>query len=540
MTCGETIVAKLERRGVDTIFGIPGVHNLELYRGLEKSKIRHILTRHEQGAGFMADGYARKSGKVGVCFVISGPGVTNIATPLAQAYSDSSPVLLISSDAPSHSLGKGQGHLHEVEDLTAVTRPYTAFSQTIKEPKDILFALEEAFNVFVCRRPRPVHLAIPLDVLAADMFEGISVHRPYIMPQADPEDLARALEVLENSHSPLIVVGAGVKNHHESSGYLDRLANHLAAPVISSNAAKGLLPDSHPLSLGSRLGHSAGAKLLAEADSVLSLGAEFGRADFWSGYHEPGGRAGQEHIQIDIDPQKLDQFPEVSQRIRADAYKSLEDFCDHLKPERRATSEQLAASQERVAALKASEQARLEPLAKQHQNILQSIRRASSKDVSLVADMTQIAYSAITLWEAEEPNCWFFPTGYGTLGFALPAAIGVKMAAPEKEVVALVGDGGLQYTLQELGTAAEQGLAICIVLWNNQGLGEIARSLEAVDIEAKDEYIRPLNPDFVALAQAYHCHALRVRSADELEEAVRNSHKQLAPTLIEVMQHDKA
>ena len=251
-TCGEALMHLLEDYGVDTVFGIPGEHTLELYRGIETSGVRHVLTRNEQGAGFMADGYGRVTGRPGVCTLITGPGVTNAATPLAQAYADSIPLLLISSANRSESLGKGWGCLHEISDQRAVTAPLTAFSAMVRAPEDLPELIAQAFAVFHSRRPRPVHISIPIDLLGLPVEGEWRAHRPPAKPVAPPGAIEAATELLAGAKRPVILVGGGAQDAGTS---VAALAELLDGAVISSNAGKGVVPESHPLRPGRRTYH---------------------------------------------------------------------------------------------------------------------------------------------------------------------------------------------------------------------------------------------------------------------------------------------
>ncbi len=526
MTCGEAIVKLLEAYGVETIFGIPGVHNLELYRGLESSSIKHVLTRHEQGAGFMADGYARASGKAGVCFVISGPGVTNIATPMGQAFSDSMPLLVISSDAPLASLGKGLGYLHEVSDLAAVTRPLTAFSETATCVTDVPVLIARAFKVFASKRPRPVHISVPLDVLAQELEEDWWVLEKVNKAVASAAQVASAARLCAVAKRSVIIVGGGFERSSEAAALLITLAERLGAAVVTTHNGKGTMPDKHPLSLGSTVSQAATQAFISQADLVLALGTELSETDCYAGHYVFNGKL----IHVDIDPSKLGDTFNTQLEILADA----KQFVEAL----------LAASQEHFHdiadvknAVKKVREAVIEGLAdyeKEHYAFLKLLRENLSEDAFVAADMTQIAYSAASLLELNRPNCWFYPAGYGTLGFALPAAIGAKLASPKQDAVVLIGDYGFQYTLQDLATAVELEQALVIILWNNEGLGEIERSMKQVNINPVQ--VKPFNPDFIALAKAYSCDAMSPSSKEEFSDALKASFSKNKPTLIEVKQ----
>jgi 5-guanidino-2-oxopentanoate decarboxylase len=522
MTFGEVIVKYLEAYGVDTVFGIPGVHNLELYRGLAKSNINHILTRHEQGAGFMAYGYAAISKKPGVCVVISGPGLTNITTPMGQAYSDSIPMLVISSDAPSDTLGKGWGYLHEVTDLTAVSKPLTAFSSNIELPEDFPQVLEEAFNVF-SQRARPVHLSIALDILRKKTTLGNIQNIPAEPLQPDPALIEKAIALLESSKNPCFVVGGGATHCGET---IRHLAETFGASVITTNAGKGTIPEHHPLSLGTTLTMSGIQEHLSQADVVLAIGTELADTEAYNHKHSLAGKL----IRIDIDNHKLADLYPANIAIHADAKLALQALKHRVKHASRSSE----AMHLKVAQLKQQILNSLSPLEQKHLRLLTLLRQALTDDAVVVSDMTQLAYSATPLFPMNQPHCWLHPTGYGSLGFAFPTAIGAKLADIKRNVIALIGDAGFQYTLQELGTAVEHKLGLPILLWNNDALGEIERSMKAVNI--KPIHIRQHNPDFLMLARAYGCDAICVESADMFTKAVKESFGKDKPTLIEVRQ----
>jgi 5-guanidino-2-oxopentanoate decarboxylase len=489
-TCGEALVALLEDYGVDTVFGIPGVHTLELYRGLPGSGIRHVLPRHEQGAGFMADGYARASGKPGVCFLITGPGVTNAATPMGQAYSDSVPMLVISSVNATGDLGKGWGRLHEITDQRAVTAPLTAFSATAYAAAEVPELVARAFAVFASARPRPVHIELPLDVLAAPAEGTWKAESPPPRPAAPNADIWGAAALLGKAERPFIIAGGGAL---EAGAAITEIAERAAAMVATTSAGKGVVPDSHPLSLGATLTSPAVQARLADADVVLAIGTEMAETDVWNDRLSLSGQL----IRIDIDPAKVDDFYPASLGIVADAVAAAEGILHALGGE-------------------------------------PGLRRALPADAVVANDMTQIAYTGSNAFPAEKPRVWFHPSGFGTLGYALPAAIGAKIAAPSRPVSVLVGDAGLMFTLPELAVAVELELPIPIVLWNNDALGQIRDDM--IEKGIPEIAVRGRNPDFLAVAQGFGCKTARPDSLAAIEEAVRAALKASGPTLIEVHQ----
>ncbi len=294
LTCGQTVTLLLEAYGVDTVFGIPGVHTLELYKGLGGAQIRHIQTRHEQGAGFMADGYARVSGRPGVCYLITGPGVTNAATPIGQAYSDSIPMLVISSVNANADLGMGRGRLHEITDQSAVTAPLTAFSKTAPSSGAVANLIAEAFAVFRNARPRPVHIALPLDVLKAPAeFEAVA-RTPSPLPAPPEEVIEAAAEFVRRAERPVIIAGGGTV---DAGPALTAFAEASGAAVILTVAAKGVMPDNHPLCLGATLVRGPTQGVVEDADLVIAVGTELSETDSWIDRLPINGRL----IRIDID-----------------------------------------------------------------------------------------------------------------------------------------------------------------------------------------------------------------------------------------------
>ncbi len=522
-TCGEALIALLERYGVDTVFGIPGVHTLALYRGLAKSGIRHVLVRHEQGAAFAADGYARASGKPGVCCVITGPGVTNAATGIGQAYSDSVPVLMLSSVNESWSLARGTGRLHEMRDQRALTASITGFSATANRADQVPGLLARAYSAFANERPRPVHIEIPLDVLDEAVGEDWPVRPETGERHADPLLLDRAMDLLHGAERPLIILGGGAQG---SEAEVRRLAEALQAPVLTTVAAKGVLPESHPLSGGSCLSMPVGRDLAGEADCVLILGSELAETDLWAERVELNGRV----IRVDLDPDRLN-----------DAYAAEVAILAHVRPcvaalgEAAAAAPRLASAgwgEEAISRLTQAVAEAASPLTRRHNEVLTRLRKVLPEDGMVLTDMTQMAYSGNVTFPVDRPRSWVHPQGYGTLGYGLPAAVGAKLASPDRPVVAIVGDHGFLYTLQELATAVEERLPLLILLWNNDGLGQIRDDM--IERGFQQIGVSPRNPDFQALARGFGARAEKADSLDALEGLIAEALGHNGPFLLEV------
>lgn len=520
--CGEALVHLLAAYGVNTVFGIPGVHTVSLYRGLPQTNIRHITPRHEQGAGFMADGYARVSGKPGVCFIITGPGMSNILTAMGQAYADSVPMLVISSVNQSRQLGLGEGRLHELKNQSAMVAGVAAFSHTLLCPQDLPKVLARAFTVFNSSRPRPVHIEIPIDIIDAP-FGSPSAHIAALpqKPCAPSSALNEAAALMQHATRPLLLLGGGCA--HADSAAVQALAEAWDAPVCCTINAKGLLPKNHPLLLGSNTSLPAVRELAAQADVVLAVGTELGETDY-DVVFDSGFRLNGRLIRIDIDAEQLHRNHAADLPIVGDAADALARLAALLTPQARNGAT-------RAAAVRAALDAFWPPAWQKQAAVLEQIRQ-SLPDVIVVGDSTQPVYAGNHLYEADTPRSWFnASTGYGTLGYALPAAAGAKLAAPQRPVVCLIGDGGIQFTLPELASAVEAGIGIIVILWNNQGYGEIKRYMRNKGLPeiGVDIY----TPNFQLLAQGFGCPGTIAGNLAQLNDALRRAAAD-RPTLIEI------
>jgi len=524
LNVGEATIKLLEQYGVDTLFGIPGVHTLEFCRGLNASSIRHVQARNEQGAGFMADGYARVSGKPGVALLISGPGVTNALTAIGQAYADSIPMLVLSSDAASHTLGKGWGCLHEVSSLTGTTAPLTAFSATAMNPEEVPELIARAFEVFAGERPRPVHIAIPIDVLEMPAGGDWQAAEASERPAPIAKKIARAGELLREAVQPMILVGGGAVL---AADEITALAEKLGAPVISSTAGKGIIDDAHPLSLPGGRVRAEVQDYLNLADVVLVVGSELSEVDSFAAPLEINARI----IRIDIDAHKInDLFPAEVAIIggaRTSSAALLHEL-DDVEPR--------SASADEVAGVRRLIRENLTGSEPRHWRVLEVLRAVLPAATRVMADVCQLSYSGAFAFDVAHPRHWNYPAGYCTLGSALPCAIGARLALPNAPVSAIAGDGGFMFTAQELVTAAELELPIPIILWNNEGLKQIQDDMKSRAIELVG--VTGINPDFIALAASCGCRALRIDSAQGLTDAVCEAFAADRPTLIEVNEWD--
>ncbi|RUT38148.1 5-guanidino-2-oxopentanoate decarboxylase [Pseudomonas sp. PAMC 29040] len=530
-TCGEVLVKLLEAYGVDQVFGIPGVHTVELYRGLAGSSINHVTPRHEQGAGFMADGYARTSGKPGVCFIITGPGMTNITTAMGQAYGDSIPMLVISSVQSRSQLGGGRGKLHELPNQSAMVAGVAAFSHTLMSAAELPAVLARAFAVFQAGRPRPVHIEIPLDVLVENA-DALLASQPVSIARAGaaPAAIEQMGQRLAQAKRPLILAGGGAI---DAAPALQQLAERLGAPVALTINAKGMLPAAHPLLIGSTQSLVATRALVAEADVVLAIGTELAETDyditFAGGFEIPGGL-----LRIDIDPDQTVRNYAPALALVADARVAAEALLAELGALPARSAEWGAARVSRLQAQLASD---WDAPTRAQTHFLQTLFDVLP-DAVCVGDSTQPVYTGNLTFNPDQPRRWFnSSTGYGTLGYALPAAVGAWLGRRSGgqaggPVLCLIGDGGLQFTLSELASAVEARTPIILLLWNNQGYGEIKKYMlnRAIEPVGVDIY----TPDFIGVAKAMGCAALAVEGEGQLRAALASAADRQGPTLIEI------
>jgi acetolactate synthase-1/2/3 large subunit len=529
LTCGELLVELLEAYGVDTVFGIPGVHTVELYRGLPATQIKHITPRHEQGAGFMADGYARVSGKPGVCFIITGPGMTNIATAMGQAYGDSVPMLVVSSVNNTEQLAMGGGRLHELPSQSNLVSGVAAFSHTLMRPDELPAVLSRAFAVFNSARPRPVHIEIPINVITAPADHvkrklGALPSRPAPCPEA----ILQAVQMLKAAQRPLVLLGGGTAN---ASAEAISLIEALDAPTACTVNAKGVLPKGHPLALGSNQSLVPVRELVLQSDVVLAIGTELGETDY-DGVFDGNFRIESQLIRIDIDVEQLNRNFPADIAILSDARMAMHALRVALGDGAGFNSDSPGA--QRAAQVRSQLEEQIPDAWRGQQRVLETLQQ-TLPELIIAGDSTQPVYSGNFLYESSRPRAWFnSSTGYGTLGYGLPAAIGAKLAAPERPVVALIGDGGIQFTLPELASAIEANAPIIVLLWNNSGYGEIKRYMEDRDIPTIGVDI--YTPDFLALAKGFGCHAERAESFAHLRELLLSAAQSDRPTVIEVQE----
>lgn len=510
LTCAGLLIHLLRKTyGVQLVFGIPGVHTVELYRGLAGSGIRHITPRHEQGAGFMADGYARASGKPGVCLIITGPGMTNIATAMGQALADSIPMLVISSVNRRDTLGAGQGRLHELPSQQQLIAGVSRFSHTLLDAANLPEILARAFAVFQGERPGPVHIEIPTDLFAAPVkaLDGVIPALLY-RPSPAAEGIALAADWLRHAERPLVLLGGGCV---DAAVAARALVERLDAPTVVTINAKGILGREHPLDLGANAALPAVRGLAAAADVILAVGTELGETDYDVVFDDGFALTGK-LIRIDLDAQQLVRNQALALGLVGDAQQGLVQLLQHFPQSLvKAGAERTAQTRAELALAERPEFAPYVPL--------YQVLRDVFADAILVGDSTAPVYAGNHLVSQPAPRRYFnASTGYGTLGYGLPAALGASLARPDLPVVALVGDGGVMFTLSELATAVAEQLPVVIVLWHNAGYEEIRRFMHASGVERLGVDITA--PDFLAVARGFGCAAMPAGCPDDLSQAL--------------------
>ena len=518
LTGGEAVVAQLEREGVDTAFGIPGVHTLEIYDALLDSEIDHVTTRHEQGAGFAADGYARTTGRVGVCFIITGPGLTNVATAVGQAYSDSSPLLIVSTANATNEADRGKGHLHELKDQQGAMEAIAAESYHVDRVADVPETVADAFDYLDRNRPRPVHVQIPTDVLERAEPVELLDREPAAPPTPDTERVDEATEKLADAERPLLVVGGGTV---DAADEVRAFVEATEIPTITTAAGKGVLPADHDCCVATAMGHEPADEFVASRDLVLAVGTELSAQDTGD------TPIPDELIHVDIDPRNFGNNHETALGIVGGAGPTL----DALRE--RASEQGLTFDGAAEAADAAPELPSIGDDDDRH-HLLAVLRDALDDDAVVVNDMTKISYAARTAFTTGAPRTFLFPRGFGTLGFSPPAAFGAAIGG-DRQVVSLVGDGGFLFTVGDLATAVQEGIGLPIVVCNDDSYDILE------DVQRRD-YGRTMateieNPDFVDLAESFGAAAERIEFdavADELPDALAAAFDRDRPTLIEV------
>jgi acetolactate synthase-1/2/3 large subunit len=523
-TGGEWIVEVLRAQGVRHVFGLPGVHNLAIYDALIRQRdIAHILSRHEQGAGFMADGYARSSGRPGVVIVTTGPGATNVLTPLVESFADGQPVLVLMSDIPAAQIGKGLGALHEVSNQIDCFKPVSSWAETIYDAREIPAAVERAFHLFRTERQRPIAFSLPTDLLVAKT-EGRREDFRDGPPACDPRLIDEAAGRLRSAKRPLIVAGGGVISAGASAA-LAALAHRLGAPVVTSVMGRGSIPETDPHWVGVLPNYRSTQAALERADVVLAVGCRFTHRSTKGLMLKLSFKPEQALIHLDIDPSVIGLVHRAAVGIVGDARNGLSGLLAAL-------GRGAAATEWDAAWIRAQREIRWPRYTQTTDRLITILRQALPPEGIVVNDQTGLNYWMEWHFPVLEPRTFLYPVGSATLGYGVPAAIGAKVAHPDRPVLAVLGDGGFMFAVNELATAVKYGLGIVFLVLNDQRYGAIKYLQEG--IFGKYGEVDLANPDFPAMARAFGAEGLRVEGVDGLPRALDKALHHAGPTLLEL------
>ena len=513
---GAAVVETLAAHGVDTIFGIPGTHNLELYRHFGGNGVRAITPRHEQGAGYAAEAYARVSGRPGVVVTTSGPGLTNAMTAAATAYAESQPVLLLSSGMPTGTEGRDLGQLHEAKNVSGAMDQLVSWSRRVGTADEAASAVSEAFSSFTGRRPRPVHIEIPVDVLEQTWTGEPRIGTAVAAPAPDRDAVRRVAELLAAADRPLIIAGGGAV---DAQAELTALAEALGAPVATTVNGKGTVDEAHPLSVGASVRLRALQKAAADSDALLLVGTELGDSDLWEGQIR-----GRVVVRCDIDPAQLDKNCPADHALLGDAAATLNAVFAAL-PTKPAGGEQRAAALRTACREEAAVDADL------YAEINAAVRAALPADAVLTGDSSQVTYfGSVHFFDLPAPRRFCYSPGFATLGYGLPAGLGAAIGRHGAPVATLIGDGALMFSVQELTTLVEQGLSVPVIVVDSGGYREIqdqeaARGIPPIGVQLR-------TPDLAALAVAMGARGVRTTSTADLPDLVGAALGADGPTLI--------
>jgi len=529
LTGAQALIKSLEMEQVEVMFGLPGGAILPVYDPLIDSSIRHILVRHEQGAGHMASGYAHATGRPGVAMVTSGPAATNIVTPLCDAYMDSIPVVVITGQVAYSVIGTDA---FQEADTVGITMPVTKHNWLISDAQDIPRVVREAFHVATTGRPGPVLIDLPKDVANApmDWYWPEKVDMPGYKPnvKGHPRQIKDAAKLINEARQPVIYAGGGIILA-DATNQLRALAELTGIPAVTTLMGRGALPDEHPLCLGmpGMHGNYTAVTAMQKADLLITLGARFDdRVTGKVASFAPDAKV----IHVDIDPAELGKVRFADVPIVGDVRTVIEELikavkaeqAKHAPPDLTPWKDTLRGWQENFPLKYTQEEGG--PLKPQF--VIERLRDNTPDDCILVAGVGQHQMWASQLWKFKLPNTWVNSGGLGTMGYAVPAAVGAKVGRPDRMVWAIDGDGCFQMTAQELVTAASERIPVKIAILNNAYLGMVRQWQELFYEERYSEvYLSPDLPDYVKWAEAMGCVGMRVDNADDVVATIEKANE---------------
>ena len=525
LTGAQALIKSLECQGVDVVFGLPGGAILPVYDPLIESSLRHILVRHEQGAGHMAEGFAQATGRPGVAMVTSGPAATNIVTPIANAYMDSTPLVVITGQVAYSTIGTDA--FQEI-DTVGITRGITKHNELVGDAADIPRIVREAFHIATTGRPGPVLIDFPKDVASQQMdwYWPDQIDLPGYKPnvKGHPRMIREAASMIAAAKKPVLYAGGGILKANASSA-LYRFAEMTGIPVVTTLMGRGCFPDSHPLCLGmpGMHGNYTAVTAMQESDLLIALGSRFddrvtGKLDGFA----PDAKV----IHVDIDPAEMNKVRFADIPIVGDARQVIEELCVAFS---RLETDEFARNIEpwlgRVRFWKENYPLHYEPHVSgdrlKPQSVIEALRDSAPDGTILASGVGQHQMWASQYWKFDQPNTWINSGGLGTMGYAVPAAIGAKVGCPDKMVWAVDGDGCFQMTAQELVTAAANDIPVKIAILNNTFLGMVRQWQEMFyDERYSQVYLSPDLPNYVGWAESMGCVGIRVDEPDSVQSAI--------------------
>ncbi len=517
---GEAIVSGLVAHGVDTVFGLPGAQIYGLFDGFHQAQLKVIGARHEQACGYMAFGYARSSGRPGVFSVVPGPGVLNASAALLTALGCNEPVLCLTGQVPTNFLGRGRGHLHEMPDQLATLRTFVKWADRIEYPDAAPAMVSRAFQEMLSGRRGPASLEMPWDVFTQRAETGpAKVFDPFPAPLPDPDRIKAAAALIAGSKTPMIFVGSGAIDAHDE---ILELAELIDAPVVAFRSGRGIVSNAHELGLTM----AAAYRLWPQTDLIIGIGTRMELPS--SGFRWPFQPAGLKSIRIDIDPSEMRRLtPDAA--VVADAQAGTRDLLAAVRKVgysktsgRRATIREASA-----AALKQIQS--VQP----QMAYLNILREVLPENAIVTDELSQVGFASWYGFPVYQPRT-FITSGYqGTLGSGFPTALGAKVANPDRPVVAITGDGGFMFGVQELATAVQFNIGVVTLVFNNNAYGNVRRD-QREHFSGRVVASDLVNPDFVKLAESFGVGAARVSSPDHFRAALEKALAHGGPYLIDI------